>query len=171
VKKHEIEVELGDRSLPSVGMVCCNDMYRKSDPYYESDYSNAGMYFDEMGQMFLYTAQWKIVSYADLKPVHLLWKQVKEHQSKISEICTKVKDTTWYYLTDCHAFVMYVQSKVKYVDQLKEIIADYLSSQPLRTKRRIIDLGGDILKFLFGTLTQSYARIYNKHISQLEKEQ
>jgi hypothetical protein len=82
--------------------------------------SQAGIYFDEM-------VQWNFVSYADLKPVHLLWKQFKEHQSKISEICTKVKYKTWYHLTDCHAFALYVRSKVKHVDQLKDIIADYLS--------------------------------------------
>jgi hypothetical protein len=60
---------------------------------------------------------------------------------------------------------------VKYVDQLRDIIADYLSSQPLRTKRGILDFGGDILKFLFGTLTQSDTRKYNQHINQLEEEQ
>ena len=41
----------------------------------------------------------------------------------------------------------------KNVDQLRDIISDYLSTQPLRTKRGILDFGGDILKFLFGTLT------------------
>jgi hypothetical protein len=60
---------------------------------------------------------------------------------------------------------------VKYVDQLKDIIADYISSQPLRTKRGILDFGGDILQFLFGTLTQSDARKYNQHITRLEEEQ
>jgi hypothetical protein len=90
---------------------------------------------------------------------------------KIGEYCTKVKNETWYNLTDCHAFASYVWSKIKYVDQLKDIIADYLSSQPPRTKRGILDFGGDILKFLFVTLTQSNARKYNQHITQLEEEQ
>jgi hypothetical protein len=31
--------------------------------------------------------------------------------------------------------------------------------------------GGDVLKFLFGTLTQSDAKNYNKHIRQLEDKQ
>jgi hypothetical protein len=31
---------------------------------------------------------------------------------------------------------------------LKDIIADYLSAQPEGIKRGILDLGGDILKFL-----------------------
>jgi hypothetical protein len=41
----------------------------------------------------------------------------------------------------------------------------------LRTKRGILDFGGDVLKFLFGTLTQSDARKYYQHITQLEQEQ
>ena len=71
--------------------------------------SQSGLYFDEMGQIFLYTTQWKIVSYADLKPVQLLWRQVKERQMKIVECCAKVKNETWYHLTDCHAFASYVR--------------------------------------------------------------
>jgi len=97
--------------------------------------SQAGLYFDEIGQILFYTTQWKIVSYADLKPVQLQWRQVKEHQMKIGEYCMKVKNETWYNLTDCHAFASCVWSKIKYVDQLKDIIADYLSTQPIRTKR------------------------------------
>jgi hypothetical protein len=31
--------------------------------------SQAGLYFDEMGQILFYTAHWKVISYADLKPV------------------------------------------------------------------------------------------------------
>jgi hypothetical protein len=53
---------------------------------------------------------------------------------------------------------------VKYVDQLKDIVADCLTSQLKRVKRGILNLGGDILKFLFGTLTQSDAqKIYSAH--------
>jgi len=63
-----------------------------------------------------------------------------------------------------------MRSIVKYVNQLKDIVSDYLSSQPVRTKG-VLDFGGDVLKFLFGTLTQSDARKYNQHITQLEQEQ
>jgi hypothetical protein len=64
-----------------------------------------------------------------------------------------------------------MRSNVKYVDRLRDIIADYLSPQSSRSKRGILDFGGGILKFLFGTLTQSGARKYIQHITQLEKEQ
>jgi hypothetical protein len=74
-----------------------------------------------MRQILFYTTQWKIVIYADLKPVQLLWRQVKEHQTKIVECCAKVKNETWYHLIDCRAFPSYIRSKVKYVDQLRDM--------------------------------------------------
>jgi hypothetical protein len=73
-------------------------------------------------------------------------------------------------LTDCRTFTPYLSSKLKYGDQLKDIISDYMSSQTARIKRGILNLGGDFLKFLFGTLTQSDAKKYTQHIQQLEDE-
>jgi len=107
----------------------------KISPTLTQTNSHTGLYFDEIGQVLFYTTQWKIVSYADLKPAQLQWRQVKEHQMKSGEYCTKVKNETWYHLTDCHAFASYVRSKTKYVDQLKSIIAEYLPLQQPRTKR------------------------------------
>ena len=132
--------------------------------------STAGLYFDEMGQIFFYPTQWKVVSYVDLKPTQVLWKQGTAHQLQISDYCVKIQNATWYPLTDCHAFVTYIRSKVRCVDRLRDIIADYLSTSE-RTKRGILDLGGDILKSLFGTLTQSDVKKYTEHIQRLENEQ
>ena len=88
--------------------------------------------------------------------------------------CLKIHSTTWYSLTDCRAFTPYIRSKVKYVKQLRDIVADYLPSQPeqpKRIKRGTVNLGGEVLKFLFGTLTQSVAKKYTQHIQRLEDEQ
>jgi hypothetical protein len=121
--------------------------------------------------MFFYPTQWKVISYVNLKPTLSLWKQIKTHQSQIVNYCRTINNATWYTLTDCNAFTPYVRSKVKYVDQLKDIIAEYLTPQPKRVKRGILNFGGDILKFLFGTLTQSDAKKYTEHIKTLENEQ
>ena len=136
--------------------------------------SHTCLYFDEIVQNFFYPTQWKVVSYVNLKPTQLLWKQVKAHQLQIVNYCLKTHNATWYSFTDCRAFTPYIRSKVKYVEQLKDIVTDYLSSQPEqpnRIKRGILNLGGDILKFLFGTLTQSDAKKYKQHIQSLEDEQ
>jgi len=75
---------------------------KKANPTINQIHSQAGIYFDEMGQVLFYTTQWKMVSYADLRPVQLQWRQVKEHQTKIVEFCAKVQNETWYHLTDMH---------------------------------------------------------------------
>jgi len=64
-----------------------------------------------------------------------LWKQVKAHQLQIVNYCLKIHSATWYSLTDCQAFTSYIRSKVKYVAQLKGIVADYLSSLSEQVKR------------------------------------
>ena len=133
--------------------------------------SAAGLYFDEMGQVYFYPTQWKVVSYVNLKPTQVLWKQVKAHQSQIVNYCIKIRNSTWYPLTDCRAFTPYIRTKIRYVEQLKDVIADYLTAQPERIKRGLLDLGGDNLKFLFGTLTQTDAQKYTQHIQELENEQ
>ena len=113
--------------------------------------SQTGLYFDEIRQIFFYPTQWKVVSYVNLKPTQFLWKQVKAHQLQIMNYCLKIHNVTRYSLTDCRAFAPYIRSKVKYVEKLKDIIADYVSFQPepKRIKRGILNLGGDVLKFLW----------------------
>ena len=100
----------------------------------------------------------------------MLWKQVKAHQSQIVNYCIKICNSTWYPLTDlCFHFLH--KDKIRYVEQLKDVIADYVTAQPERIKRGLLDVGGYILKSLFGTLTQSYAQKYTQHIQELENEQ
>jgi hypothetical protein len=107
----------------------------------------------------------------DLKPTQRLWKQVKTHQSQIAVFYNKINNATWYAMTDCDSFTPYIRTKTRYIEQLKDVIADYLVSNPERTKRDLLDVGGDILKYLFGTLTQSDAQKYAQHINELEPEQ
>ena len=129
------------------------------------------LYFDAVGQLLVYPTHWKVVTYVNLRPTHSLWRQVKAHQLQIVNYCAKIRDTTWYATTDCQSFAPYVRSKIRYVEQLKDIVAAYLNTQPERKKRGILNFGGDVLKFLFGTLTQADANRYTRHIEQLETEQ
>jgi len=75
--------------------------------------SSAGLYFDEIGNVFFYSTQWKILSYVDLKRNQRLWKQVKTHQSQIAIYCEKDKNDTWYPLTDCSSFTPYIRTKTR----------------------------------------------------------
>ena len=83
----------------------------------------------------------------------------------------KVKNATWYLVTNCSSFTPYLKIKTQYIEQLKNVIANYLASNPKKSKRELLNLGGDNLKFLFRTLTQSDAQKYTQHIQELESKQ
>jgi hypothetical protein len=86
-----------------------------------------------------------------------------------------MKDKNWYRYIDCVAFDQYLSSKNKYIDNLKSLAAKYLTTDTRnpnhRSKRGILNLIGEISKIVLGILTQSDARSYNIHISELDKEQ
>jgi hypothetical protein len=60
----------------------------ETNNYFE--WFSPGIYFDEIGQVFFYPAQWKVVSYMNLKPTQMLWKQVKAQQLQIVNSCNKI---------------------------------------------------------------------------------
>jgi hypothetical protein len=102
--------------------------------------------------------------------------ETDENSSEESgEFCQKIKDKDWYHYTDCAAFGQYMRSKTKYIDNLKDLVAEYLADNTQnsnqRSKRGILNFVGEISKILFGTLMQSDARNYNQQITELEKEQ
>lgn len=56
--------------------------------------SSTGLYFDGIGQLFVYPVQWKIVSYVDLKPTQMLWRQVETHLLQILNYCVLIRNVT-----------------------------------------------------------------------------
>jgi hypothetical protein len=88
---------------------------------------NTGIYFDEVGTIVFYPMKWKVITYINLEPTRELWKQTKVHQRKVMEFCQKIKDKNWYHYTDCMALGQYMRSKSKYIDNLKDLVAEYLT--------------------------------------------
>jgi hypothetical protein len=118
--------------------------------------------------------RWKIATYISLEPSRELWRQKKPTRERLQTFCQKVRNRTWYHYTDCGAFGQYRSSKTKYIDNLKDLVAEYWvddnQESNRRFKRGVLHFVREISKLLFGTLTQSDTRAYNKRISKLEKE-
>lgn len=116
---------------------------------------------------------WKVVSYLNLQPTRDLWKKVKTHYRQVAQYCQGLERASWYHYTDCNSFELFVSSKTEYIDNMEELVAEYLRSEQQNScrKRGVLGFVGEIFKMLFGTLTQSDAREYDRHIGQLEKEQ
>jgi hypothetical protein len=135
--------------------------------------SQAGIYYDEVGTISFYPMTWKVVSYLNLQPTQDLWRKVKDHYKQVASYCQTLEKKPWYHYTDCNSFEQYVVSKITYIDNMKDLVEEYMKpeQQNNRTKRGVLDFVGEVSKILFGTLTQADAREYNENINQLEKEQ
>ena len=110
--------------------------------------SKSGIYFDEVGTVLFYPMKWRVITYINLEPTRELWRQTKIHQKKASEFCQKIKDRSWYHYTDCVAFDQYMRSKTKYIDNLKDLLAEYLlestQNSNHRSKRVVLNFVGEI---------------------------
>jgi hypothetical protein len=66
-------------------------------------------------------------SHINLEQTCELWKQTKLHHRKVTEFCQKIKDKNCYHYTDCTVFGQYMISKSKYIDNLKDLVTEYLT--------------------------------------------
>jgi hypothetical protein len=110
--------------------------------------STSGIYYDEIGTVYLYPTKWKVISYVNLSPHGDLWKATKMIQGKIVEYCSKIKSREWYYLTDCRASLPYFEAKAKYRDQLEESIMDYTTLSKPERKRRSLRIKREWINFI-----------------------
>jgi hypothetical protein len=94
------------------------------------------MYFDEVGTIVFYPTKWKVVTYINLEPTRELWKQTKIHQRKVIEFCQKTMDKDWYHYTDCVAFGQYLRLESKCIDNLEDLIAEYLTENIQNSNHR-----------------------------------
>ena len=105
---------------------------------------------------------------------------VKQHVQTATKLCNGIKNQSWYGTTDCVPFKLYTDNRLKYLDQLKNILADFTTpeselyenySQSNRQKRGVLNFVGQISKILFGTLDENDATYYTDKISKLEADQ
>jgi hypothetical protein len=65
---------------------------------------------------------WKVVSYLNLQPTQDLWRKVKDHYKQVVAYCQILEEKRWYHYTNCNLFKQYVVSKIKYIDNMKELV-------------------------------------------------
>lgn len=144
-----------------------------------SDYNHTtlndlnGIYFDAWGYVQLYASHYKLITYVNMEPARESLRQVKKHVQSVSQFCDGIKNQTWYGYTDCLAFRSYIGNRIRYVERLKDIVADYTVEEPIpkRRKRGVLNFIGHISKILFGTLDNDDAAYYTSKISELEQDQ
>lgn len=134
--------------------------------------NQTGIYFDSWGYVQLYGSKWKLVTYINMEQMKDSLGQIKRHSRSLFQFCDGLKNRTWYSYTGCQSFRPYVNNKIRQLERLRDILADYLQAeQTHRTKRGVLDFVGQVSKILFGTLDEDDAKYYTSKIGELEGEQ
>lgn len=136
---------------------------------------SSGLFYELSGILRIYPLKWKVVSYVNVEPTSTLWQSTKKQVKTMKRFCSNYESEKWYHHTDCEALGEYTQKKVQYVNNLKNLVQEYMENKELheskRKRRGIINFVGEIFNILFGTMSHSDAKKYNEQISKLEQEQ
>lgn len=130
-----------------------------------------GVYFENLGDLFIFRDHWKFISYVNLAPLEEKEKILKFYTNKIEVLCYKLyaDDITCSGLQELQR----IERKITALKSDKETINDMVGrsddelrfdSRGARVKRGVFDFVGQIAKILFGTLDSSDADYYNEQI-------
>jgi hypothetical protein len=93
------------------------------------------VYFDAWGYVQMYSSQWKFVTYINMEQAKDSLNSVKQHSRAVITFCENLKDQPWHQYTDCPTFKQYMNNRIKQIDNLKNIVADYTENDPGMRKK------------------------------------
>ncbi|KAG8263090.1 hypothetical protein J6590_039357 [Homalodisca vitripennis] len=136
-----------------------------------------GVVFEKEGYVLLTDSHWTIVMQYNLT-------EVEEENQNLSILLFKVKGQYDEFFQDLLARNVSMHSPVRGLEAglryeyvgLQQLVADYVGQtsdlttlvSSTRQKRGLIDVGGQVLKFLFGTATDSDLELTNSRINEIE---
>ncbi|KAK2575266.1 hypothetical protein KPH14_012823 [Odynerus spinipes] len=121
-------------------------------------------YLEPLGQLRLYTEQWKLISYL---PLNGLMEQGTHIENGIKEV--KELDNVGRHSRTIYQLEKSLQQAKKCRERLFSSVG-YGSPEPRRTRRGVFDFVGDVSKILFGTMSSADAEYYNKEIDLVHND-
>ncbi|KAG8244431.1 hypothetical protein J6590_022347 [Homalodisca vitripennis] len=136
-----------------------------------------GVVFEKEGDVLLTDSHWTIVLQYNLT-------EVEEENQKLSSLLTRVKGQYDKLFQDLLSLNVSMHSPVRELEagfryeyvSLQQLVADYVTQTSdlvsllpsTRQRRGLIDVGGQVLNFLFGTVTDSDLEFTNNRINEIE---
>jgi hypothetical protein len=117
---------------------------------------NKGVVFLHEQELLVTGNHWNIVVNIDVKwfrntlnILNLVWKQLERYE--VEATSQKADLVSWQELSRANDITMELDREIKNLEQLLPVNP----TSVLRKRRGLINLGGQVLKFLFGTATNS----------------
>lgn len=126
--------------------------------------STPGIYFEEYGNIQLYSTNWKLVTYYNLEDFHLEHRLLRVQTKEIEKICLNFKIHKPTRTHPCESQISNIKIILRDIDQNTEI----LEPKHLRNRRGLINAVGSLSKTLFGTLDEEDAKHYDNQIKKLK---
>jgi hypothetical protein len=134
-----------------------------------------GLYYDYIGEARLYSTEWKVVTYINLRTVDDNFRTLRNYAQMSVDFCKKHEHMFWVNYTGCLNTIRQTDRPIKEVNDLKLILRQLTRNEDellhTRNKRGVFNFIGGISKILFGTLDNEDANYYADKITHLENEQ
>ena len=116
---------------------------------------SSGLYYDHVGEVKLYSTEWKFVTYIDLELADGIFETVRIYAQMSAEFCKRHEHVFWTN-TGCSNGVRQVDIQIKEVNELELLLRQLTriddDSVYRREKRVVFNLVGGMSKILFGTM-------------------
>ncbi|XP_043479933.1 uncharacterized protein LOC122509757 [Leptopilina heterotoma] len=119
---------------------------------------NTPIFQEELFDVRLYHEVWTTVHFADLRDIIEDIKQIEKHIDNLSYVCTKFEG--------CNHKVS-IDKLYSRNNKIKDRMDTLISLNSHKRKRGIFNLGGLILRYIFGTLTEDDANVINNEITNV----
>ena len=133
------------------------------------------MYYDHVGEVRLYSTEWKVNTYINLETVDENFELVKKYAQMSAEFCKRHEHQFWANCTGCLNSIRQTDRPISEVNELKLLLRQLTRNDDdlvyTREKRGVFNFIGGISKILFGTMDSQDANYYTDKISHLENEQ
>jgi hypothetical protein len=114
-----------------------------------------GLYYDYIGEAQIYSTEWKLLTYIDIREADLNLESTKKNAQLSIEFCDKHEHTYWINLTDCTKINRYINRQINEIEELRSLVRQLTRGEEeerIRFKRGVFNFIGGISKILFGTM-------------------
>lgn len=130
--------------------------------------TSPGIYYDNLGQVEVYSTTWRIVTYVNLDSVTERFQKAEKYGKEAVQRCRDTLSKLNIGLIECEILDQQVERHVQKITALQQLVHQ-LTKHESRRKRGVFNLVGQVSKILFGTLDEADATYYKEHIEQMEK--
>lgn len=127
--------------------------------------NSPGLLFENLGNVHLFAAEWKLVIYYDLSNYQTEFSGFQTCLDKIRTLCTTVTNIK---LSNCNIFLKQFENHLHDITNIHELLFSHSQN---RNRRSLTDAGGYALNYAFGLQDQHSAVKYNEQISYLQLDQ